>query len=267
MREKTKRYPGIHFGIDTIRRAFRKFEGYTEKFDQKRIEFAFRLSKGDESWYCESFEEAAADYRKGETALQLSNYGAGAWRFEIQATAFDCHITIGAPERSKIDQLFEIFEADVENARPLAKPQPPKDPITVFIGHGHSNEWSKLMMHLQQHHGYKVEAYETGSRAGHAIRDILESMMEKSSLAILVMTGEDDMKDGELRARQNVVHEVGLFQGRLGFHRVLVLLENGCEKFSNLDGIQWIGFSKGNVREAFGDVLAAIKRETSIPSE
>ena len=31
-----------------------------------------------------------------------------------------------------------------------------------------------------------------------------------------------------VKARMNVIHEVGLFQGRLGFERAIVLLEEGC---------------------------------------
>jgi predicted nucleotide-binding protein len=107
-----------------------------------------------------------------------------------------------------------------------------------------------------------VEAYEIGARAGHAIRDVLNDMLSKSSFAILVMTGEDQTSDGDgLRARQNVVHEAGLFQGRLGFARAIVLLEKGVEEFSNIHGIDQIRFDKGRIKETFGDVVATIRRE------
>lgn len=72
---------------------------------------------------------------------------------------------------------------------------------------------------------------------------------------------DDHAEDKTSRARQNVVHETGLFQGRLGFARAVVLVEEGVEGFSNLNGIQQIQFSQDNIREAFGDVLATIKRE------
>ncbi|QNL13341.1 CMP/hydroxymethyl hydrolase [Microcystis phage vB_MaeS-yong1] len=75
------------------------------------------------------------------------------------------------------------------------------------------------------------------------------------------MTAEDEMADGTVRARQNVIHEAGLFQGRLGFTRAIVLREHGTETFSNIDGIQRIEFSKENIRETFGEVLATIRRE------
>jgi predicted nucleotide-binding protein len=38
------------------------------------------------------------------------------------------------------------------------------------------------------------------------------------------MTAEDEQADGNHHARMNVIHEVGLFQGRLGFERAIVLL-------------------------------------------
>ncbi len=69
------------------------------------------------------------------------------------------------------------------------------------------------------------------------------------------MTGEDETKDNELQPRLNVVHELGLFQGRLGFRRAIMLLEDGTQGFSNMQGVEQIRFSKGNIKETFGDVL------------
>ena len=87
-------------------------------------------------------------------------------------------------------------------------------------------------------------------------------MLSSSAIAFLIMTGEDETADAEYRARQNVVHELGLFQGKLGFGRAIALVEDGIELFTNMAGIQQIRFSKGNIQETFGEVLATIKRET-----
>ena len=86
-------------------------------------------------------------------------------------------------------------------------------------------------------------------------------MVIKSSFAILVLTAEDKDESGSFRARQNVIHELGLFQGHLGFSRAIVLLEEGTEEFSNIHGVHQIRYSKGNVRETYGDVLATLHRE------
>jgi len=121
--------------------------------------------------------------------------------------------------------------------------------------------WRDLKDHLQDKHGYSIEAYEVGARAGHTIRDMLEQMLSSSSFAILVLTAEDETSNGKFLARQNVIHETGLFQGRLGFNRAIVLLEKGTEEFSNIHGIEQIRFSKNNIKETYGEVLATLKRE------
>jgi predicted nucleotide-binding protein len=62
-------------------------------------------------------------------------------------------------------------------------------------------------------------------------------------------------------ARENVVHEIGLFQGRLGFGRAIILLEEGCEEFSNIQGLGQIRFPKGNIGAKFEDIRAVLERE------
>jgi predicted nucleotide-binding protein len=69
------------------------------------------------------------------------------------------------------------------------------------------------------------------------------------------------MADGSLQARMNVIHEAGLFQGRLGFSRAIVMLEEGCEEFSNVAGLGQIRFPRGNIAAAFEDVRRVLERE------
>ena len=86
-------------------------------------------------------------------------------------------------------------------------------------------------------------------------------MLDGASIAFLVMTGEDEQIDNRLHARMNVVHEAGLFQGRLGFTRAIVLLEEGCEEFSNIHGLGHISFPKGEIRAAFEEIRRVLERE------
>jgi len=162
------------------------------------------------------------------------------------------------PTLARLARVFDKAEASSHIPEDVA---PQADDPRVFIGHGRSELWKDLKNHLTDHQKYAVVAYETGARSGHSIRDVLDSMLNDSSFAILIMTAEDEQPDGTVRARQNVVHEAGLFQGRLGFPRVAILMEEGVDPFSNIDGIQYIPFSKGNIRETYGDVVAAVKRE------
>ena len=226
----------------------------------------------DSTWDHNTLAEFLADYRKsilGAHFYYTANYKENGERirYEITVTfskyssmtvATDVSVTAG--QREHIESAFEVFERNSEKAlmpEPLVSIEKP----VIFIGHGHGDAWRDLKDHLHEKHDYKIEAYETGARAGHSIRDILYDMAAKSSFALLVLTGDDDSGDGFLRARQNVVHETGLFQGRLGFNKAVVLLEDGVEEFSNLQGVQQIRFNKGNIKSTFGDVLATLKRE------
>ena len=86
-------------------------------------------------------------------------------------------------------------------------------------------------------------------------------MLEQSRFAFLLMTAEDENTDGKLQARMNVIHEVGLFQGRLGFERAIVILEEGCEEFSNIQGLGQIRFPKENISASFQEIREVLERE------
>lgn len=62
----------------------------------------------------------------------------------------------------------------------------------------------------------------------------------------------------------NVVHEIGLFQGRLGFRRAIVLMEEGCNQFSNIEGLGQIRFPKGDIRAKSEDIRGVLSREKII---
>ena len=61
---------------------------------------------------------------------------------------------------------------------------------------------------------------------------------------MVVMTG-DDVAEDEVRARENVVHEIGYFQDRYGRGRVCLLHEDGVNIPSNLSGVAYCSFPKG----------------------
>jgi hypothetical protein len=121
------------------------------------------------------------------------------------------------------------------------------DRKTVFIGHGRSFIWVQLRDLLTERLGLRFEEFNRVPVAGRTVTDRLRQMLEASDFAFVVLTGEDETADGELRARQNVVHELGLFQGRLGFDRAIILLEQECEEFSNIAGLQTIRFPHNNI--------------------
>ena len=131
----------------------------------------------------------------------------------------------------------------------------------VFIGHGHSPIWRELKDFIEDRLHLPVDEFNRVPVAGVPNITRLSEMMDAAAIALLVMTGEDEQPDGQLRARMNVVHEAGLFQGRLGFARAIVLVEESCEEFSNIAGLGQIRFTRGNIRAAFEEIREVLERE------
>ena len=131
----------------------------------------------------------------------------------------------------------------------------------VFVGHGRSQIWRELQMFLTNRLDLQVDEFNRISTAGISTKERLEALLDTAAFAFLIMTGEDEQTDGKLRTRENVVHEVGLFQGRLSFEKAIVLLEDGCEEFSNIIGLGQIRFPNGNLSAAFEEIRRVLERE------
>lgn len=134
----------------------------------------------------------------------------------------------------------------------------------VFIGHGRSSAWKDLKDFIQDRMHLPWDEFNRVPVAGFTNIARLSQMLDESAIAFLLMTAEDEQADGKQHARQNVIHEAGLFQGRLGFERAIILLEEGCEEFSNVQGLGQIRFPKGNVSAVFEDIRRVLERENLV---
>jgi hypothetical protein len=249
--QKKKNYKEARFPAATIQEGYDLFlvkANPRERDEPNRLE----ITIGDEDWEFDTLEEFLAEYPKSD-AFCLDHI-IGECRFIVQSH-YGTSVLVGFDRRTPIEAVFQIFERDLPMSLP--KPLPP----TVFIGHGGDSQWRDLRDHLADQHGVKVVAYEIGPRAGLSVKEVLQRMLKEASFALLVLTAEDLHADGELHARENVIHELGLFQGRLGFTRALALVEEGMREFSNILGVNQVRFPKGRIRETFGDVIAALRGE------
>ncbi|WP_298872207.1 nucleotide-binding protein [uncultured Bradyrhizobium sp.] len=257
---KKKRYKRTKFTPEVLREALSRI-GPADKM--KPVSMDVELANEVE-WSFDELNEFLAAYRASDIQSAHMNFQElGGWaNLTVSFSGHATRVRVQKTLRSEIERVFEVFEDSADAcALPKETEQSIKDRLVIFVGHGRNPAWRDVKDHLQDKHGYQVTAYETGPRVGLHIADVLEAMEDEASFAILVMTGENEDQKGELHARENVIHEVGLFQGRLGFRRAIVLLEDGCSEFSNLSGVQYIPFAKGNIRETFGEILATIRRE------
>ena len=127
--------------------------------------------------------------------------------------------------------------------------------------------WRELKDYLRDQLNWDVEEFNSIPTAGIATVDRLEEMLEVAAFAFLVMTAEDGTaRQLKFNPRLNVIHEAGLFQGRLGFKKAIVLLEDGCrEEFSNIHGLGQIRFpQRGNISAKFHEIHGVLKREKLI---
>lgn len=131
----------------------------------------------------------------------------------------------------------------------------------VFIGHGHSPAWKDVKDFLVDRLQLDYEEYEREPTAGLSTKERLLEMLDAGCFAFLVMTAEDEHGDGTRHARENVIHEAGLFQGRYGFERAIILLEEGCEEFSNIHGVGQIRFPKDNIMAKSEEIRRVLERE------
>jgi hypothetical protein len=134
----------------------------------------------------------------------------------------------------------------------------------IFIGHGRSPLWRELKDFLADRLGQEWDEFNRESVAGLMTFERISAMLDDSKFAFLIMTGEDELSNQTTQARQNVVHEVGLFQGRLGPRKAIILLEDGCAEFSNIIGLSQIRFPKDHISAVFEEIRRVLERENAL---
>ena len=111
----------------------------------------------------------------------------------------------------------------------------------VFVVHGHDEALKEKVARLLEKQGLEAIILSEQATKG---KTIIEKFEENSDVgaAICLFTGDDIGKEKseaveKQRARQNVVYEAGYFMGKLGRERVIMLVDNGIELPSDLQGV------------------------------
>ena len=261
---------------DRIRQGISRLErciAMIEAFDPQTIQTPHDTSKAEElsasvdSTLVKTFGDDTADYRRYSGAKNFSwplNMARPTPIPEIQESLGRCRARSLALLRQAVSflkQELELSGSGVATEKSDDGSALPSIGTKVFIGHGRSLVWRELKDFLEDRLGLSVGEFNRVPVAGIATSTRLSEMLDAAAFAFLVMMAEDEQTDGKMRARENVVHEVGLFQGRLGFTRAIVLLEEGCEEFSNIHGLGQIRFPKDNIGAIFENIRAVLERE------
>lgn len=144
-----------------------------------------------------------------------------------------------------IDQIFEIRANS-------ALEQPKREaPWRVFISHGRSDEWRLVQPFIERDVGLSTIELEQEPSLGRTIIEKLFHYADHCDSAVIIMTGDDIGSDDVPKVRENVMHEIGFFQGRYGRGMVVLLHEEGVSIPTNLAGVVYIPFPKGKIDAGF----------------
>ena len=163
----------------------------------------------------------------------------------------------------KLSKMTRRLASHLENVD-QAKSRSERVGTNVFIGHGRSTAWRDLKDFIQDRLHLPWDEFNGVPVAGFTNIARLSEMLDRAAIAFIIMTAEDEQVDGKMHARMNVIHEAGLFQGRLGFEKAILLLEDGCEEFSNVQGLGQIRFPAGNISSIFEEIRRVLEREQLI---
>ncbi|MEN7430433.1 nucleotide-binding protein [Chromobacterium sp. TRC.1.1.SA] len=151
-----------------------------------------------------------------------------------------------------IDQVFEI-RANSQLQQPVRAA-----PKCVFITHGKSHDWRAVQEYVEKDVQLPTIELAQQPNIGRTIIEKLFDSAGNCDSAVIVMTG-DDTAGEEVRARENVLHEIGFFQGRYGRDRVVLLHEEGVNIPTNLSGVVYSSFPKGRIEASFHLLLRELK--------
>ena len=88
----------------------------------------------------------------------------------------------------------------------------------------------------------------------------VEDYLDEADFAVILATGNPTGRKGDLILGGNVIHEIGLAQGKPKFKgKIIYLLEDGAEFPSNIKPKSYIRFNRDHIDYRFGDITKEIK--------
>lgn len=131
--------------------------------------------------------------------------------------------------------------------------------VVWMIHGGLSSAWKEFGTYIERSMELKYIEFDDPHVLKVLVTERVTTMASMATFAVAVMSREDAMPDGTMRARQNVVHEIGIAQGYLGMDRVIIMREDGVESFTNMSGLIYIPFHRDHLREAVLKLQQAIE--------
>lgn len=214
-------------------------QGRSQKFKKWQRDTRLAVSNvfGDDPSYVNEFASIQYSADRSVGGMPFVEYG----RDYVQGLE-----SAGALLESMIDEIREYWEVDEQQtAAPNTEVSVQGSVKEVFVVHGRDDGAKETVARFLTSLGLNPVILHEQPNQG---RTIIEKFEEYSKVgfAIVLLTPDDtgaardELGQSQLRARQNVILELGFFLGKLGRHRTCALLKEDVEIPSDYRGVLYI---------------------------
>jgi hypothetical protein len=148
--------------------------------------------------------------------------------------------------------------------------------FTVFIIHGRSPELRKVERFIKDELNFNAVILQDSYRGSNIINKFKDEIWDNACCAVAIMSPDDQLNDGNFRARQNVVYELGYCSGVFdGYYDeddeededfevdpVIVIKEKSIDMrdLSDLLGVEDMEYTQGHIEETFIRLRKALNK-------
>ncbi|MGV9676186.1 PfkB family carbohydrate kinase [Nocardia sp. NPDC003482] len=130
----------------------------------------------------------------------------------------------------------------------------------VLIVHDENPQWQEVRKFIETRCGIPTEHLGPSDFAADRLAETVDGPVSRCGFAVCLLSAKNSAR-GSRQPDQMIVHQVGILQGRYGFGRVALLVEYGCDLFTNLSGLIRLGFPAGRVEAKFVELQRMLLRE------
>ncbi|MBU4220826.1 MAG: nucleotide-binding protein [Euryarchaeota archaeon] len=179
-----------------------------------------------------------------EKSLGFCSFVSDEWHASSEGEDITNDLILGPPGYKKSDSTNEYCK-EKKNVSKNKK---------VFIVHGHDKEMKQAVARVLEKLDLEPIILHEEPNKGRTVIEKVEDCSEDTQFAIVLLSPDDRgckvnnfPKSAKLRARQNVILEMGYFIGKLGRNNVLGIVkeENDFERPSDIFGILFTPFKTG----------------------
>jgi predicted nucleotide-binding protein len=133
--------------------------------------------------------------------------------------------------------------------------------FTVFIIHGHSEDWRKVERYIKEHLKFNTIVLKEAFVGKVVFDKFRNAIWDKAECAVAILSPDDKMALGNYRARQNVLYEIGYCQAVFDslseegyeYEPITILKEESIDirEVSDLLGIEILSYKNSQIENVF----------------